>query len=175
MEIELYLETAAAVIGLEVDQVFVANRRKGVCHELSPPEVIKGDICSPDGAKRNPRQRIGDLIPGFAEFMVLPTASDRRLRNLRSVLRDHRTAVEQQQAIGELVVHANPRDMFVDRNVASDRKADRRGIVVFLVFETDIKIVRLCRPAPAERVSAEGGCAPNSSRAQSGDRKVNKL
>jgi hypothetical protein len=36
MEIELYLETAAAIIGLEVDEVFMSHGRKYVCHRLSP-------------------------------------------------------------------------------------------------------------------------------------------
>jgi hypothetical protein len=36
MEIELYLETAGAIIGLEVDEVFMPHRWKCVCHRLSP-------------------------------------------------------------------------------------------------------------------------------------------
>jgi hypothetical protein len=81
MEIELYLETAAAIIRLEVDEVFMPHGRKYVCHRpppfdpfmirLLPQPTCPAELPQVDPAASNRLQPLQTGMPVLADDDVV--------------------------------------------------------------------------------------------------------
>src|SRR5882724_125117 len=63
-------------------------------------------------------------------------------RMAESIFRNHGTAAEEdEEAVGELVVHAEPDNVLVERDVAPRHEGRRYRVEIAVTGEADIKIV----------------------------------